>query len=710
MNDVKRTGVHGLRMVALLTALIMMVSACVSPTGQGTTTSVASTTSSTTRIETTEAPEPEEPFRIGLTDGITTDNWWASLDTHDQPQNRAYLASSKTTLFELSLPGFVLVPVMAATDAPVQPVQEGDNWIVEQPIRRDVAWSDGEPVTASDLVFYFETVRQLGLMKEHATNLPSSVMSITAPDDYTVRIQFSERPGLALWNGVIARAPFVPGHWWQEHVESAREAAASAATEITPQDALAAIVAEANADEDRNDPLDPADVTEEQIADYVAAAAAAEGRTVLYGVSGIGEPAAGPVVVDSWEPGELARTVPNPDYFARGVEKTIYSDGSVRIADSARGTDDVYEGPGTGDVIAHYIEGPFVPEIAWVEHDTREEAYEALVAGDVDYVFDPNGMTVELRDELSSRTDLQFSASLSEGLRYLAFNLRKPPMSDVVFRRAVATLIDKESIAEEVLADAVSHPDLIGHHNDEVPRPGWRDGEPMEDGARLQSALQILEEAGYTWGTAPVIEVDDAGETIGVTPGQGLTMPNGESVPALSILAPGPDYDPFRNTFAIEIGSALQNLGIPVTVEEREFDSIVATVLPPQTPESALGWDMYVLGWGAADPLIPGTSARAFFHSDQDSVFGGGFNTTGYSSPEFDEIANAFDAATSMSEAASLSKEMDAVLARDVPYVVLFRTRIIEASGPDVEFPTPSIMGGHQGYPHVWPSTVRMGD
>lgn len=716
MNDVKRTGVFELRLVALLTVVAALAAACSSATTEESTTSPSNeTTTSTAVTRTTEPPAPN-PFRVGLTANISTDNWWASLDTLNQPQNRTYLASSKTALFDLTLPGFALVPAMAATAAPVQPTQQESSWVIEQPIVRDRTWSDGEPITAQDLVFYFDTVREFDLGDDHEESFPESVTSITAPDDYTVRIEFSERPGLALWNSLVPRAPWVPSHWWQQHVDSAREAAETAAAEITTDEARAAIVEEASGDEANGDTLTEADVTQEQIAEYIAAAGAAEGRAVLYAIPGIGEPSAGPIVVDRWEQGELAVSVPNPDYFASGTEKTIYSDGSVRIADAARGTDEVYGGAGSGEILAHYVEGPFVPEVMWVEHATREDAYEALARGELDYVLDSNGMPIRLRDELSSSTDLQFTVSQTEGFRYLAFNLRKPPMSDAAFRRAAATLINKETIAEEVLdgavapAYAVVHPDLIGAYNDEIERPGWKAGEPMDDGARFEAAVQILDEAGYTWEVEPVVESNDEGSIVDVTPGDGLTMPNGRRVPELSILAPGADYDPFRNTFSVEAASSMRDLGIPVTVEENDFDAIVDAVFPPQTPESALAWDMYVLGWGAADPVIPGTSLRAFFHSDQDAVFGGGVNTGGYNSTEFDAVANAFDAATSIGEAAELTKQMDAIVARDLPYVVLFRPRIIEALGSEVGFPTSSIMGGHQGLARAWPGVVQVGD
>ena len=51
---------------------------------------------------------------------------------------------------------------------------------------------------------------------------------------------------------------------------------------------------------------------------------------------------------------------------------------------------------------------------------------------------------------------------------------------------------------------------------------------------------------------------------------------------------------------------------------------------------------------------------------------------------------------------------MDLILAEDLPYVVLFRASIIEAQRTNLEFPAQVIMGGHSGFPNVWPNAVRM--
>ena len=714
----KVTRPFGLRLLALLAVFAMVVAACTSEGGDETTTTADDGGEATTTTEGDDGGGGGEPvaggsFRIGMIANITTDNWFASLDTESASQNQAYLTNSKMALYDLTLPGFVHVPEIAATEVPVEPVQEGDVWVVEQPIRDDLTWSDGEPITANDLAFYFDVVKEFNLGSNHASSFGPTVLSVTAPDDHTVRVEFSEAPGLNVWNNGVGFASFVPSHFWQEHVDAARAAAESVTAGVTPEDATAAIVEAAAGDDDPDNDIAAADVTQEQIDEYIAGAGSQEALSVLYTVSGVNEPSSGSVIVDQWETGAFAATVANSDYFDSGTENTLYSDGSFRIANSERGEDNVYGGEGSGDVVAQYIEGPFVSEILWVEHGTKDAAYEKLAGGELDYVYDPTGLTSGLRNELATNPDLEFSVNQTEGFRFMSFNMRKAPMSDLAFRQAVATVINKELVADTVLAGAVFpgytivHPDLTAHYNADVVRAGWADGEPMSEGDRYDTAIQILRDAGYTWTTEPVVVRDADGNFLEVNPkGEGLSMPNGTAVPELTILTPGPGYDPFRATFSIYMEAWMQEIGIPVIAEPTDFNAIIDATFPPQTPESALLWDMFVLGWGGGDPSLPGSSTRAFFHSDQDAVTGGGFNVPGYNSEEFDGVANAFDAATTIEEAAELTQEMDAILAQDLPYVVLFRTPIIEAYTSGVQFPTQTIMGGQSGFPNAWPNAV----
>ena len=703
---------RALRTCALLGVIALVFAACDGETAVITTTSTPpSTTTSTTLIPDEAVDGPL--FRVGLTGPLGTINWWAGLGPAASPQSTAVLASSKSSLYTLSRPGFALVPALAATPHPATASQQGASWVVTQQVREDATWSDGQAVTAHDLAFYFDVVREFALGGSHAGHFPASVTAVTAVDDHTVRVEFSSAPTPTEWQTGVAMAPLVPSHFWEPHVADAREAAGTARSSTTEQESRAAVAAASLTDDDPNNDIAPEDVAPEEIEAHRDEIAADAGRGFLFAVEPAGEPSAGPLIVESWAPGEMALTRSNPDFFSRGTETVVYSDGSVRVADPVVG-DNVFGGSAAGEVTAHSVVGPFVSGIQWREYADSDEAYAALRSGDVDYVLDPNGMGYPRYNELAAVDDIGLSVSQSEGVRFLGFNLRKPPMSDPIFRRAVATVVDKELLADTLFngtlfpAYTVIHPDLTTFHNAEVDRPGWSSGEPMATPDRFRVAIEMLTEAGYTWDVDPQILFDEGGNFVDVIPGEGLEMPNGVDVPELRLLAaPDPGEDPMRATLALWIARWMTDLGMVVSTDIAGLDSAIDSVLEPDSFEASLSWDLHVLGWGPADAALPGHTLVALFHS-RNGVDVGGLNTTGYSSAEFDAAADAFVAATSLEEAGRWTREMERIIATDLPYLTLYRAPVIEGFSSQVEFPLDAIMGGHGIFPMAWPESVRL--
>ena len=72
------------------------------------------------------------------------------------------LGPTTASLFRIAYPGLVVSP-SAAMGLPSAAVPEGDVWTVTQPMRDDFTWSDGSLLTAHDIVFTYETVRDAGL-------------------------------------------------------------------------------------------------------------------------------------------------------------------------------------------------------------------------------------------------------------------------------------------------------------------------------------------------------------------------------------------------------------------------------------------------------------------------------------------------------------------------------------------------------------------
>lgn len=692
--------------------LALVFAACDGETAVITTTSTtASTTTSTTLAPDAAVDGPV--FTVGLTGPLGTGNWWAGVGPAASPQTTVVLGTTKSSLYALSRPGFALVPALAATPQPVTASQHGASWVVTQRVREDAIWSDGEPVTAHDLAFYFDVVREFDLGGSHASHFPASVTAVTAPDDHTVRVEFASAPTPTEWQTGVAMAPLVPSHFWEPYLADARAAANTARSSTTDEESRAAVAAASLTDDDPNNDIAPEDVSGEEIEAHRDRIGADAGRAFLFAVEPDGEPSAGPLIVESWEQGEMAVTRSNPDFYARGTETVVYSDGSVRVADPVVG-DNVFGGSAAGEVTAHAVVGPFVSGIQWREYPDSDEAYEALVAGVVDYVLDPDGMDYPRYNELAARDDIGVSLSQGDGLRFLGFNLRKPPMSDPTFRRAVATVVDKELLADTLFngtlfpAYTVIHPDLTTFYNPEVDRPGWSSGEPMPTPDRFRTAIEMLTEAGYTWDLNPQIVFDEGGDFVDVIPGEGLEMPNGVDVPELSLLAaPDPEEDPMRATLALWVANWMTDLGIVVDTDIAGLDSAIDSVLEPETFEDSLSWDLHVLGWGPPDAALPGHTLVALFHS-RNGVEVGGLNTTGYSSAEFDAAADAFATASSLEEAARWTREMERIIATDLPYLTLYRGPVIEGFGSQVEFPVDAIMGGHGTFPMAWPESVRL--
>lgn len=110
-----------------------------------------------------EVDDPLSSYKIGLLGETTTDNFWAAQDTDASVWNTYVLAPTKPALFTVNYPGVELESDLAATTAIPRAIESPSGWAVTVPMRRDATWSDGAPITSADVVFTFETVRDLGL-------------------------------------------------------------------------------------------------------------------------------------------------------------------------------------------------------------------------------------------------------------------------------------------------------------------------------------------------------------------------------------------------------------------------------------------------------------------------------------------------------------------------------------------------------------------
>ncbi|MBE9478336.1 MAG: ABC transporter substrate-binding protein, partial [Chloroflexi bacterium] len=412
--------------------------------------------------------------------------------------------------------------------------------------------------------------------------------------------------------------------------------------------------------------------------DKIAAQAAA--HDILFAVVPDGEPTAGSYLFEGWEPGAFLENSANPDYFQSGV--TIEQWPNAAYLDS-EGT---AVGTPEGEVESTYTIGPNAASVIYTIYGSQDAAILALKNGEVDFVINPLGLQRGLAEQIRTDANLTVIENNVNGFRYLSFNNRRRPMNDCAFRQAVSVLIDKEFVTQTIL-QGVAFPLYtfvpVGNafwYFDDV----LKLGQGLSREERTNLAVAILEQAGYTWEGDQKPYWDPDNRQV-VASGR-LIMPDGTPVPELTMPAPSPGYDPLRSTFAIWIETWLNEFGIPVTANLAGFNVIVPIIFTEQD------FDMYILGWSLG---ITPDFLYDFFAEEQ--AVQDGNNAGGYINPDFEAAASTLLTCETFDECKAESDKVQAILAEELPYIILFDTGIIEAfRSASVEYPFTDLLSGLQ--------------
>jgi len=578
-----------------------------------------------------------DQFTAGLFSDLSGRNFWSVFGPNQTVWNAYSTADTLGSLFTYT-PRLEWVPMLAAADP--TPLEQGDDglWRSRVTLKPDILWSDGTSFTARDVAFTFGAIARLGANRlggDFPTMAPEDLLvRVEAIDDLTVEFALQREDarykfGILLYGFVVQQA------YWEPLVEQA----------------LAS-----------SDPLN-----------------------ALFEVEPTDEPVTGPYRFGTWERGSFVNRPANPRYSRLGSVDRSYANGAVEQV-AADGTV-LWTGNGEpgGDVALEFARGRTVNTLHYQIYGTQATGVLALQAGEVDYLYNPLGLEKGFQDQLRGVDGITLIENPTNGIRYMGFNLRRPPMNRLPFRQAVATLIDREFVTDRVL-QGVAYPVYS------VIPPGnafWHNANVTMYGAglsradRIREAVRLLRADGFTWAQEPVLDASGAV----TTPGSGLRSPNGQLVPELELLGPGDAYDPLRATFGSWIERWLNEVGIPVRANLTAFNVVSDRVIEQQD------FDLWILGWS----LNPYPShLESFFHSRHTGL--NDLNAQGYENPAYDEAVDAFlQESRDMNRARTLALELQEMLARDLPYVVLFDTPIVEAYRSDrVRFPTTEGLGGIQ--------------
>src|SRR5690606_34002404 len=546
-------------------------------TGGGTADTTADTTGDTTGETTEETTPPDtgedttpedttgdtggaggefDTYTLGIFQDVTTDNAWNMLDTAGNTVwNSYFLNPTIASAYQIALPGLEVVPELAAGELP--PVtQEGDVWVGEFTLRDDATWSDGEPITAHDVAFTWNTAVEFELIGNWEDYTDTDIVtSVEAVDDYTVRVTFNAEPGLAVWGlgNSVPLMPIRPEHCWGPIVEEAR------GTENPRETLLAASGAEA--------------------------------------------PAAGPTVFADRQEGSFAASSANPNYFAKGEEMTsgdvtytvgpfaqnfqfpLYGGQDQAVLALANGEVDLLLNPlGMQQGFREQVESN--PDLTAVVNPTNGYRFLAFNHARAP-MSDP-----AFRDAFSILINKEFvTEQLLQGVAFPLYVIL-PEGNTAWYNEEVATQIAEEQGAgmEDDARRAEAKRILVEAGYSWETEPGWVDGD-----GNLS---------------------DEAGEGLTFQPGEGLIDPDGNPVETLELVHPTAGYDPLRATFGSYIAGVAQEMGIPVVSVPTDFNKIIADVFAVDENNAYTSpFDMFILGYSLGNPTFP-TFHESFFGTD----------------------------------------------------------------------------------------------
>ncbi|HXF82489.1 MAG TPA: ABC transporter substrate-binding protein [bacterium] len=124
-----------------------------------------------------------------------------------------------------------------------------------------------------------------------------------------------------------------------------------------------------------------------------------------------------------------------------------------------------------------------------------EAAVGALRQGQLNFLSFYTGDPTLLDKLVKENRQLTLVSTMDVGMRFLAFNLRRPPFDDIAFRQALNMATNKRALRSVVwknfatIADSFVSPALAAWYNPELPRYSYD----------IKGARDLLAKAGYSW-------------------------------------------------------------------------------------------------------------------------------------------------------------------------------------------------------------------
>jgi ABC-type transport system substrate-binding protein len=507
----------------------------------------------------------------------------------------------------------------AAEGLPSEVTQDGALYSATVKLRPNLKWTDGSSFTAEDVAFTVNTALSFELGYDWSAYYPREYLDhAEAVDSSTVKFVFKQKPNVGIWQYGVLQGPIVQKSFWESTIKDAaallpndglrasiEEARVNLTTAQYDFDQVSAQVLSLKLEGKQNRKLDgdflrfQSELTHAQnnlnklLEEYAAQVKSAQ--ETLYAAHDEQEPTLGAWMPDTKDDDVWVNKA-NPDFpfGSPNFDRSMY----------------------------RFFED-------------EKAALTAFQNGEVDFVLSPDGVS---SDVLDAKYNSSYRA------RFLVFNPLNGYLADPAFRFALSCMIDRKTLATDILQNKAAPLDsfvLSSHWHDANLKDACAD---MDKSARIEYAVKLLKDAGYSWTPEPNSE----------SAGQNLIMSNGEAFPKITLLAPSKEEDPLRQSAANYVAAQVQYLGVPVVVQEASLNDVVYAVYSSQK------YDMALIGWRLSE--YPVYLCEWF----------GGKNLLLYNSDRLKAACDALGVESNLDAARQAVGQIEAALMSELPSIPLF--------------------------------------
>jgi peptide/nickel transport system substrate-binding protein len=303
----------------------------------------------------------------------------------------------------------------------------------------------------------------------------------------------------------------------------------------------------------------------------------------------------------------------------------------------------------------YFQERPKIDQVIFQTFDNQDAMVQALRVGEVDALVE---LPTTALEALKSTAGIKIVQRPSRALDELIINsapaaknpTRNPALEDPQVRLAIAHAINKQDLVDIALQG-------LGQPGDTIIAPAmgggfWHNPNITDVPFDLDKANQILEEAGYVLGGDGVRAKGD------------LRLEFRLQYPSDSITSP---------RVADLLTGWFKEAGIKTTPEAVDPDSLTAACCPVGD------YDLILWGWGGAD-ADPDFNLSIML---SDQFTDGGWNDSGYSNPQYDELYTKQQQTLDDQERQKIIWEMQEMIFNDRPYIVYWYPDTLQAYRSD---------------------------